>query len=121
MPSLAALSFQRSPSPPKPPIKDSARSSFTVHKSTSSSRRFFSLTESSSCCSIAASLPMISARLSCFSLSASMIFWYSASASASASCFGATILATRSYESMAKTHLHRPAAAAAAFSAFSMV
>ena len=99
----------------------SARSSFTVHRSTSSSSRFFSAIESCSCCSIAASAAMIPSSSSCFTFSAAMMALYSSSAAASAIFLGSTTFATRSYESIAPIHLHRPSAAEAAFAAFSGV
>mmetsp|Transcript_14878 Transcript_14878/g.35910 ORF Transcript_14878/g.35910 Transcript_14878/m.35910 type:complete len:233 (+) Transcript_14878:441-1139(+) len=120
-PSWFMLMVQRSFSPPRPPINFSARSSLSVHSSTSPSSRAFFSTLSLSCFSIAASLVISSFSSSCLILSAAMIVEYSSSASASASFLGSTNLATLSYESMAHTHLHSPSAALDALAALAGV
>ena len=106
---------QRIFSPPNPPMSFSARSSFTLHISTSrssfslyaffasrSSFRFWIL--STTACSA-----------SCFSLSAAITSARSFSAAASWMRLGPTTLATRSYASMARTQEHKPYAALEAF------
>ena len=120
-PSSRARTVQWSRWPPKPLMSFSARSSFTSHSVTSSSSRFFSLIESSSCFSSAASAAMMASSSSCFTFSAAMILLYSSSAAASAIFFGSTTFATRSYESIAPIHVHRPSAALDALAAFSGV
>mmetsp|Transcript_632 Transcript_632/g.2095 ORF Transcript_632/g.2095 Transcript_632/m.2095 type:complete len:225 (+) Transcript_632:3-677(+) len=120
-PSWCARTVQWSRCPPKPLISFSARSSFTTQSSTSSSKRFFSRMESSSCFSSAASADMIPSSSSCFTFRAAMILLYSLSAASNAIFLGTTILITRSYASMAPIQVHNPSAALAAFAAFSGV
>mmetsp|Transcript_27072 Transcript_27072/g.59096 ORF Transcript_27072/g.59096 Transcript_27072/m.59096 type:complete len:256 (-) Transcript_27072:1097-1864(-) len=110
-PSSAAVALQRVFSPPRPSMSFSARSSLTVHSSTSASSfallACFTLRSRSS----ASSLSTTSLSSACFLRSCVITFSSAISASASAAFLGATTLATRSYASMARTQQHSPKAA----------
>mmetsp|Transcript_14885 Transcript_14885/g.35957 ORF Transcript_14885/g.35957 Transcript_14885/m.35957 type:complete len:245 (+) Transcript_14885:3790-4524(+) len=118
-PSCLALAVHRTFSPPRPLMSFCARSSLTVHSSTSASSLalFSCLVFRSSFSALILSTTTLSSP--CFSASLAITSPSCDSAPASAIFLGPTTLATRSYASMARTQLHSPNAAVDAFLIFS--
>mmetsp|Transcript_3023 Transcript_3023/g.9074 ORF Transcript_3023/g.9074 Transcript_3023/m.9074 type:complete len:236 (-) Transcript_3023:8428-9135(-) len=115
----AEISPQRVFSPPSPPMSFSARSSLALQSSYLASSSCLVLARSASLASIVASLSMTSLSSACLTARPFIASAYSPSATLSVSFFGATTLATRSYISIARTHLQRPSHAEDALAIFS--
>mmetsp|Transcript_48480 Transcript_48480/g.115351 ORF Transcript_48480/g.115351 Transcript_48480/m.115351 type:complete len:300 (-) Transcript_48480:779-1678(-) len=110
------FSVHRVRSPPSPEMSFPARISFFSHMSTwFASETLLSLAslKLASSCAILSSTAL---RRSCFTLRSAIMTERSSSAFFSISRFGSTTLATRSYTSIARTHLQRPVAALDCFS-----